>query len=441
MSKFTDSLEEKLMPIAGKISENRYLTSIRDGFMLAVPLITIGAVFLLLAFLPIPGYSDFMAKAFGPNWNTFFMRPFEATMSIMSIFVVFGIAYSLAGHYKIDGLNTAATALVAFLIFTPFIVNYTPEGAKKAIQVSGGIPVDWMGSKGLFVGILTAILSVEIVRFVIKRGWVIKMPKGVPPAVEKAFSALIPAAIVAIIIDVIRMLFAMTSYGTIHQFIYTVLQIPLTRLGDTLPATLIANFFEGLFWSFGIHGANVVGSVMGPIWLALAAENLQAFQAGHPVPHIITQQFHDMYMLVGGSGSTLGLVLAMLFFSKSRQVKTVGKLAIVPGLFNINEPVIFGLPIVLNPIMVIPFILTPMILATLTYIVMSIGLVGHPTGVVIPCTTPPIIGGLLVSGFSGAVWQIIELVISFFIYLPFLRVVDRQYLEQEQAMAVESQKG
>ncbi|WKV08255.1 PTS cellobiose transporter subunit IIC [Thermoanaerobacterium sp. CMT5567-10] len=441
MSKFTDSLEEKLMPIAGKISENRYLTSIRDGFMLAVPLITIGAVFLLLAFLPIPGYSDFMAKAFGPNWNTFFMRPFEATMSIMSIFVVFGIAYSLAGHYKIDGLNTAATALVAFLIFTPFIVNYTPEGAKKAIQVSGGIPVDWMGSKGLFVGILTAILSVEIVRFVIKRGWVIKMPKGVPPAVERAFSALIPAAIVAIIIDVIRMLFAMTSYGTIHQFIYTVLQIPLTRLGDTLPATLIANFFEGLFWSFGIHGANVVGSVMGPIWLALAAENLQAFQAGHPVLHIITQQFHDMYMLVGGSGSTLGLVLAMLFFSKSRQVKTVGKLAIVPGLFNINEPVIFGLPIVLNPIMVIPFILTPMILATLTYIVMSIGLVGHPTGVVIPWTTPPIIGGLLVSGFSGAIWQIIELVISFFIYLPFLRVVDRQYLEQEQAMAAESQKG
>ncbi|MDK2805024.1 MAG: cellobiose system component [Thermoanaerobacterium sp.] len=441
MSKFTDSLEEKLMPIAGKIAENRYLASIRDGFMLAVPLITIGAVFLLLANLPIPGYSDFMAKTFGPNWNTFFMRPFEATMSVMSIFVVFGIAYSLAGHYKIDGLSTAAAALAAFLIFTPYIVNYTPEGAKKAIEVSGGIPVDWMGSKGLFVGMLTAILTVEIVRFVVKKGWVIKMPKGVPPAVEKAFSALIPAAIVAVIVDIIRLIFTWTPYGTVHQFIYTVLQIPLTRLGDTLPATLLASFLEQFFWSFGIHGANLVGSVMGPIWLALAAENLQAFQAGHALPHIITQQFHDMYMLLGGSGSTLGLVLGMLFFSKSKQVKSVGKLAIAPGIFNINEPVIFGMPIVLNPIMIIPFILTPLVLTILTYIVMILGLVARPSGVIIPWTTPPVIGGLLVSGISGAIWQLIELVISFFIYLPFLRVVDRQYLEQEQAMAVESQKG
>ncbi|MBP2071038.1 PTS cellobiose transporter subunit IIC [Thermoanaerobacterium butyriciformans] len=440
MSKFTDSLEEKLMPIAGKIAENRYLASIRDGFMLAVPLITIGAVFLLLANLPIPGYSDFMAKAFGPNWNTFFMRPFEATMSVMSIFVVFGIAYSLAGHYKIDGLSTAAAALAAFLIFTPYIVNYTPEGAKKAIEVSGGIPVDWMGSKGLFVGMLTAILTVEIVRFVVKKGWVIKMPKGVPPAVEKAFSALIPAAIVAVIVDIIRLIFTWTPYGTIHQFIYTVLQTPLTRLGDTLPATLLASFLEQFFWSFGIHGANLVGSVMGPIWLALAAENLQAFQAGHALPHIITQQFHDMYMLLGGSGSTLGLVLGMLFFSKSKQVKSVGKLAIAPGIFNINEPVIFGMPIVLNPIMIIPFILTPLVLTILTYIVMILGLVARPSGVIIPWTTPPVIGGLLVSGISGAIWQLIELVISFFIYLPFLRIVDRQYLEQEQAMAVESQK-
>jgi PTS system lichenan oligosaccharide-specific IIC component, Lac family (TC 4.A.3.2.2) len=441
MSKFTDSLEEKLMPIAGKIAENRYLASIRDGFMLAVPLITIGAVFLLLANLPIPGYSDFMAKTFGPNWNTFFMRPFEATMSIMSIFVVFGIAYSLAGHYKIDGLSTAAAALAAFLIFTPYIVNYTPEGAKKAIEVSGGIPVDWMGSKGLFVGMLTAILTVEIVRFVVKKGWVIKMPKGVPPAVEKAFSALIPAAIVAVIVDIIRLIFTWTPYGTVHQFIYSVLQTPLTRLGDTLPATLLASFLEQFFWSFGIHGANLVGSVMGPIWLALAAENLQAFQAGHALPHIITQQFHDMYMLLGGSGSTLGLVLGMLFFSKSKQVKSVGKLAIAPGIFNINEPVIFGMPIVLNPIMIIPFILTPLVLTILTYIVMILGLVARPSGVIIPWTTPPVIGGLLVSGISGAIWQLIELVISFFIYLPFLRVVDRQYLEQEQAMAVESQKG
>ena len=433
MSKFMDSMESKLMPVASKIAENRYLMAIRDGFMLAMPLLILGAMSLLFANFPIPGYGDFMAKVFGANWNVFFVRPFESTMAIMTIFVVFGIAYSLAKQYELEGASSAVIALVAFLILTPFMVSFTPEGTKDVFKVSDVIPMEWIGSKGLFVGMFTAIISTEIVRFVVKKGWVIKMPEGVPPSVSKAFSSLIPALIVILLFDVIRLIFTFTSFTTIHQFIYKVLQAPLTSLGDTLPATLIANLFIGLFWVFGIHGANIVGAVMSPIWLSLSGDNLKAFQAGAELPHIITQQFQEIYLQFGGSGCTLALCLAMIFICKSQQCKKLGKLAVLPGLFNINEPITFGLPIVLNPIMMIPFILTPMILAVVSYFAISTGLVPRPSGVLIPWTTPPVIGGFLVSGIRGAILHIIEIAISFFIYLPFLRVVDKQYYQQEQS--------
>ncbi len=432
MSKFTDAMESKLMPIAGKISENRYLVAIRDGFMVAMPLLIIGAMSLLFANFPISGYKEFMTKIFGENWSVFFVRPFEATMAIMTIFVIFGISFSLAKHYDIEGISTAVIALVAFFILTPFTMNFTPEGSKEVFKIGDIIPMEWIGAKGLFVGMITAILSTEIVKFVVRKGWVIKMPEGVPPTVAKAFSALIPGVIVILTFDIVRLIFTFTSFGTIHQFIYKILQAPLTALGDTLGATLIANLFIGLFWVFGIHGANIVGSVMGPIWISLSAENLDAYQSGAThLPHIITQQFQEIYLQLGGSGCTLALCLAMIFICKSQQCKKLGKLAILPGLFNINEPITFGLPVVLNPIMMIPFILTPMILSIICYVAISLGLVPPPSGVIIPWTTPPIIGGFLIAGVRGALLQIVELIISFFIYLPFLKVVDKQYYEQE----------
>jgi len=435
MSKMMDSIEEKLMPIAEKLATNRYLLAIRDGFMLAMPLLIIGAMSLLFAYLPITGYDTFMAKLFGASWMDFFMVPYHATMAIMTVFVILGISNSLSKHYKIEGMSTAVISLTGFLILTPFFTMFTAEGSKIAVKVGGVIPMEWISSKGLFVGMLSAILATEIVRFVINKGWVIKMPDGVPPTVAKSFSSLIPAAITIIIFNFVRLGFTFTSYETIHNFIFTVLQLPLTSLGDSLGATLVANFFIGLFWSFGISGGDVVQSVMSPIWIALSGDNLTAFQAGLALPHIITQQFNSIYLWIGGGGATLGLCLLLLFKCKSQQCKKIGKLAILPGIFGINEPIIFGLPIVLNPIMLIPFILTPLILAVVTYICMSTGIVPRPNGVIIPWTTPPIIGGYLISGIRGALLQAVELVISLFIYLPFITVVDRTYCEQEKAYA------
>lgn len=433
MGKKMDSLEEKVMPVADKIANNRFLLAIRDGFALAMPLLIIGAMSCLIANFPIKGFTDFMARVFGQGWVTFFKRPNQVTMDIMSIFVVIGISKSLAESYGLDGISTAIISLVSFFILTPFSTDFIPQGAKAAIKVDGVIPTDWMGSKGLFVGIIAAILTTEIVRYVVKKGWVIKMPAGVPPTVSKAFSSLIPGAIAIVIFDVIRLIFSFTSFANIHNFIYTLLQVPLTSLGATFGANMIANFFVGFFWSFGIHGADIVQSVMNPIWIALSGENLAAFQAGRAVPHIITQQFNQLYLWIGGSGATLALCITMMHFCKSQQCKKLGKLAILPGLFNINEPIVFGLPIVLNPIMIIPFILTPMILCVVCYVTMAIGLVPKPNGVLIPWTTPVIIGGFLVSGIRGAILQIVELIISFFTYLPFIKIVDRQYCEQEKS--------
>lgn len=430
-SKFMDRLESILMPIASKISENRYLLAIRDGFMLAMPLLIIGAVSLLFANFPIPGYSDFMKGIFGPGWDTFFMVPFFCTMAIMTIFVIIGVTNSLSNYYEIESLSTSIISLVCFLILTPLSTNFTPEGTTTVYNITNVIPMDWIGSKGLFVGMFTAIFTTEIFKFIVKHGWTIKMPEGVPPTVSKAFSALIPGVIALYTFNLVRLGFTFTSYNSVHVFIFKVLQTPLTSLGDTFAATFIANLFMQLFWVFGIHGSNIVGSVTQPIWYSLSAENLAAFQMGKDLPHIITQPYQDIFIQMGGSGSTIVLCLTMIFLCKSEQCKKLGRLAILPGLFNINEPIIFGLPIVLNPIMMIPFIIVPLVLTTMCYAAMSFGLVPRPSGVIIPWTTPPIIGGFLMCGIKGAMLQIVELFVAFIIYLPFIKMVDKEYyLEQ-----------
>lgn len=400
--------------------------------MLAMPLLIIGAISLLIADFPISGYTDFMASIFGAKWDDFFLIPYHASMAIMTIFVILGIAYNLSLHYKQDGISTAVIALVCFFILTPFTTSFTPEGSKAVYNVTSVIPLEWIGSKGLFVGMLVAIFVTEIVRFVYKKDWQIKMPKGVPPSVARAFSSLIPGAIAIFLFGVVRLIFVYTPYQTVHNLIFTVLQTPLTSLGDTLGATLVANFFVSLFWIFGIAGSDVVQAIMNPIWISLSGDNLAAYANGAALPHIITQQFNQIYLWVGGSGATLALCITLLTICKSQQCKKIGKLAILPGLFNINEPLTFGLPIVLNPIMIIPFILSPLALCLITYFSMATGLVPAPNGVLIPWTTPVIIGGFLVSGIRGAILQAVELVVSFFIYLPFIKMLDKKYCEQEQ---------
>ncbi|MGG3469191.1 PTS sugar transporter subunit IIC [Neobacillus pocheonensis] len=423
MQKFIDILESKMAPIAFKLDSNRYITAIKDGFFGAMSLLIIGSIFLLLANLPINGYGDFMASFLGKNWASYFTVPFDVTMSIMTIYVVIAMARSLAKTYKLDSIMCISLSVVAFLLLTPML----------ELKAGGfAIPMANLSASGLFLGMLTAVLAVEIIRFVDKKGWKIKMPDSVPENVSRSFSALIPGLIVIIVFDLIRIAFSFTNFATVQEFIFHYLQVPLTSLGSTLPAMGIVTLFEAILWFFGIHGSNVVGGIMQPIWLALTADNAAAFEAGKALPHIINYQFYSNFMKIGGFGSTFGLALIVLFTAKSSQYKALGKLAIAPGFFGINEPLIFGLPIVLNPIMLIPFLLTPIVMLFVGYFAMSSGLVPYTNGTNIPWTTPPIIAGFLVSGWKGAVLNVIQIIISAAIYYPFFKSVDRMALKNEQ---------
>lgn len=430
MDKFLDVLQEKMGPIAYKLDSNRYLSAIKTGFFGAMPILIIGSVFLLFANLPIPGYADFMASIMGENWTTYFMVPYDMTMNIMTIFVVFGIAKDLAHHYKVDDLAAVVIAVVAFFILTPTIAD--TGGAN-------GIPTSNLGASGLFVGMITAILAVEISRWVEQRGWTIKMPDSVPSNVARSFTALIPAFFVIVIFDLIRIGFSFTAYDTAQAFIFQILQTPLTALGSSLPATIVVLLFEGLLWSFGIHGSNIVGAVMQPIWLSLTADNAAAFSAHEALPHIVNYQFYSNFIKVGGAGGTLGLAILCVFVAKSAQFKTLGKLAIAPGIFNINEPLIFGIPIVLNPVMMIPFILTPVVLAIVAYFAMATGLVDFTNGTNLPWTTPPIVSGFLLNGWRGALLQVVQIGLSMAIYFPFFKLEDNKAYQLELEGAHENQ--
>lgn len=419
-----DKLESIFMPLAEKIGKNKYLISIRDGFLLTTPLLIIGSFFLLIANFPINNWTEFWARFFGENWTAYMAKSTSATFDIMAILAVVGIAYSFSRELNVDKLSGAAVAVVSWFILMPYKVT---DGSVTL----NGIPLDWVGSKGIFIGIITAFVSVHIYAWVIKKGWIIKMPKGVPPAVTQSFAALVPSAVVLGVFFLANSLIAITPYDNAFNFIFKFLQQPLLVLGNTLGAVLVAMGFQHFFWFFGINGGSIVGSIMQPILTPLSMENLSAFQAGTALPNVINQQFYDLFTTFGGAGSTLSMLIAMIIVCRSQRIKNLSKISIVPALFGINEPVIFGLPVVLNPTILIPFLLTPLINILISYFSMVSGLVPFTSGVSMPWTTPVIISGFLTTGWRGALLQLILVILGVFIYMPFVKMMDKQYKKEE----------
>lgn len=426
-------LEKVLMPLAEAIGRNKYLMSIRDGFLLSTPLLIAGSIFLLIANFPITAWTDWL-KSVVVNTNTgetlasFLEKPSGATFTIMAVFAVIGIAYSFAKHLKTNPIFGAAVAIMSWFLIMPYTVTGKVDGVEVSLT---GIPTGWVGAKGIFVGIICAFLSVHIYEWVEKKGWTIKMPAGVPPTVVQSFAALIPATIVMVIFFTINLLFGFLGTN-VFAIIFEFLQTPLLNIGDTVGAMVIAYIFLHLFWFFGINGGSVVGAVFNPILQTLSAENLEFFKTGIGEGNIICQQFQDLFATFGGAGSTLSLIIAMLFFCKSKRITELGKLSLVPGIFGINEPIIFGLPIVLNPIMLVPFILVPTVNIVISYFAMAGGLVPICSGINIPWTTPVIISGLLATNWVGALLQAGLLVLGVFMYMPFIKMMDKQYLEDEE---------
>jgi len=294
VSKANVLLERFVLPFALKIASQKHVLSVRDGIILNMPFMLIGSFFLIFAYLPIPSYANMMGDIFGPVWREKLLYPVKATYDIMAIISSFGIAYRLAEKYKtLDPLTTGAVSLVAFILTIPQNTLFQPlNGATEQI-VKGVLPMNFIGSQGLFVAIVIAILSTEIYRFVHDRNFVINMPAGVPPAVAKSFLALIPGFAVMAVVLALRLGVEATPFGNINTMISTIIGIPMHHIGGTLPGMIFSVILIGLLWMVGLHGDAIVLVFIQPVWLSNMSENLTAFQAGQPVPHIITQQFYD----------------------------------------------------------------------------------------------------------------------------------------------------
>ncbi|MBM7692074.1 PTS system cellobiose-specific IIC component [Peribacillus deserti] len=422
-----EKLSQYLVPIAGKLNNNRYLAVLRDAFMLAFPLTIFGSIFVVLTNLPF--LDKIMSEESLNTFRTLFGNASPATMGIMSVFVVFGIGYYLSKSYDVEAVFGGAIALVSFLLLTPFVLQ--PENGEAIQNV---IPLDRLGAKGMFLGMITAFLSAEIYRKVVQKNITIKMPPGVPPAVAKSFAALIPALITLTVFLLINVFVTAVFDTNMHDVIYKAIQAPLVGLGSGIIPTLIAVFFIQILWFFGLHGQIIINSVMDPIWNTLQVENLNAYTNGDPVPHIISKPFMEIYTVgMGGTGMTLAVVFAILLFMKSRQMKQVAKLGLGPGIFNVNEPIIFGLPIVMNPLIIVPWILSPMIVTLVSYFAMSSGMVPPPTGVTVPWTVPVFINGMMATNsIAGGLLQLVNMAIVFVIWFPFLKVIDRVNVKKEQ---------
>lgn len=418
-----DKLSEKMIPVSQAIGNNKYLLSLRDGFMVAFPATMFASIMIILQNLPSTfGFDNALPTGVMTFINDFIGPVGNATMSISSVFVVFGVGYQLAGHYKQSQIYSGAIALSSFLMLVPF-------GQEETMGTV--LPLSSLGAEGMFVGIVAAIISTEIYCRISNAGITIKMPESVPPMIASSFIAIIPGSVALLLFNTIRYIFTFTHWGNAIDFVYEILQMPLMGLGDSLPAVLLAVFFTQLLWWFGVHGTLLVNSIIDPIMSSLAIENYQAYQAGaKELPHIINTTFMGVFV---NQGMQLGISIAMAFFiAKSIRMKQTMRTILAPSVFNVSEPMTFGLPIVMNPLALIPWILAPLASTTISYLAIAIGLVPRPIGATVVWTTPVILSGLLgTASIRGALLQVVTTIVMTLIWIPFLVAMDKQYAQEE----------
>jgi PTS system cellobiose-specific IIC component len=420
MNRYLDFIENRLAAPMAKISEQRHLRAVRDGVVSAIPFIIVGSFFLIIAFPPIPKSWAFYGWA--TAHATDILIPYRLTFWIMSLYICFGVGYNLAKSYQLDPLTGGQLSVAAFLL------SIMPVTTKSGLM----LPMQSLGSVGIFPCMILAIFSVEILRFCKRKKIVFKLPKQVPSSVANSFEGIIPAAIIIVIMTLINVVFKINLETTI-QWIFS----PLVKAGDTFAGVLVPVFLVCFFWLFGIHGDSIVGSVARPIWLQYFNQNAEAVANGSVPMHIAPETFFQWFVWIGGSGTTIGLVLLAIFVGKAKYTKSIGRASIVPSLFNINEPVIFGFPVMLNPVFFIPFIVTPLLLTTITWFTFKLKLINYMF-VQPPWTLPAPIGAYLTTGgdWRAIILVLINILISIVIYYPFFKIYDRKlYKEQMEGEA------
>jgi PTS system cellobiose-specific IIC component len=398
-------LNKHVVPALTAVSENAYLSAIRAGMVSVVPLTIIGGLFMIAAYLPVRGWEARVA----PHLDML-QIPVTATFGVLAVFACFAIAYDLGLQLKQEPFVSATMATVVFLM-----IQIDPSGQTLAM--------DGLGSKGLFTAVLIALVTVRVSKSFNDRNMVIRMPASVPPVVAQSFLSLVPLFFLVVAFWLVRFALGLD----INHAVQTVFK-PLVFALNTLPGILVYAFLVTMLWSVGINGDNALDAIVAPIFLQYLAANVESMTRGEPLPYVTANGFFTTFVNVGGTGATIALAL-VLWNSKEAGFRQVSRLSLPTQVFQVNEPIFFGLPIVLNPVFMVPYVLNALILTAGTYLLMQWGLINTPY-VNVPWTSPPIIGHYLVSGgdWRAAVWGAASIVVAMAVYYPFAKAAERQRL-------------
>ena len=425
----SDWFERYLVPPLGTLASNIYLQAVRDAFIIfTLPLIIAGSLFLIIANPPFPFLDNLVS-----NYKNAILVPFQLSFGLMALFLAFGVAYSLAQYRRTEPVQPGILAMVLFLVATVPVTDLT------TLKLGDILP--YLGGQGLLVAILIGIMTTEVMRWFRGSRFTIRLPKSVPKNVTRAFEALVPTFLLLTLVWGFEWFVSSHTVsidGKNAQLTLPILLMqvfkPLVAVQDSYPAALAEIVLMMLLWSVGIHGMNIVTAIAAPFWFTTLASNATG---GHG---IVTEPFFHIFAHLGGSGATWPLVVYMLL-SRSAQLRTVGKIALGPAIFNINEPVTFGVPMALNPLMMIPFVLVPVIIVTINYLVFSVGLVHVPV-VIQPFTVPLGISGFVATGgdIRGSILQFFDLAVSALIYFPFFKAWERILVTREEDASQHSQQ-
>lgn len=439
-SKLFGFLEKYLMGPMGKVATWRFVRAIMAAGMAAIPLVIVGSMFLVVNVLPetftfLEGF--FEATFF--RFQDLYMLANQTTIGLLALYFCFTIGYEytsiFAEEEEIDlsPLNGALLSIFAFFMTVPQLIWQNGEMSlvntinDDAATIGGwevtGDGISRLDATGVFTAIIMSIIAVQLYRLCVKRNWIIKMPEQVPTGVSRSFTALIPAFVIAFAVLILNGVLVLMGTD-----IFELIQIPfgfVTNLTGSWLGMLVITFLVHILWIVGIHGSTIVGGMLTPIWL----NNMQANINGANLPY--AGEFQTAYILLGGAGATLGLCIFMAFLAKSKQLSVLGKTALVPSFFNINEPILFGLPVIYNPFMAIPFFLAPMVSASIGYWAIKLGFVS-PIVAMMPWPTPPGLGAFISSGdYMTIVVALICLIAASAIWYPFFKMYDQKLLAQE----------
>lgn len=408
---------QKLNKYVTAFSNNLIVKTVAAGMARLLPVTMVGSICTLLISIPWDPYTNFLTTT---GIGKFLGLGSTMTNDIISIYVVVALAMEMARILKKSQINAVMISIVSFFIVTPMTAALIGERTVNVFTTT------YLGSRGMFVAMIVAMLATWLFALFTDHGPKIKMHPSVPPAISGSFESLFPVIFVALIFIGVNAVFSFTSAGDMHTFVYRILQAPLEGLGSSVWTMCLICLLGEFFWFFGIHGSNVTSAVTSTLWMPASIENQSAMAAGLAMPFILNTYFLNVY-----KGPRHFVLAAMLLWmAKSKQLKAVGKVAIAPGVFGISEPMKFGIPMVLNPIILVPMSLAPVISILIAYFATVIGFLPR-VGINIPWAMPPIISGFLAGGWQGIVIQILQMVAIFLLYIPFFKVLDRQKLNEE----------